>query len=54
MINIEETIIRNIISSPSLALFTFRCSQLSRCVLVKVLDYPKNKHRVMHRGIRIT
>lgn len=48
MINIEETIIRSIIDNPSLALFTFRSSQLSRCAFTKVLDYLKNKHRVQY------
>lgn len=36
-----------------LALFTFHYSQLSRCKLVKILDYLKNNHRVIPKKIPI-
>lgn len=54
MINLEEVISNNIINSKSLALFTFRCSQLSRLELVNILEYLKNQPRVLHKGIPIT
>lgn len=54
MINLEEVIINNIINSKSLALFTFRCSRLSRPELVTILEYLKNQLRIIHKGVPIT